>query len=363
MAVKRPAAVLILGAASLVVLCLYQALPPGNAELRSTMLAASRLTARAAAAVRAAREAKGAAVDAAADVNRTGLIGVESSGLTTSLGDLEAKRTSTNPDFAGLLVRLFREAGARRGDVAAVGASSSFPGLVLATLAACRALDLEPVAISSLGASQWGANDPAFSWLDMAGAVTEAGVFDARPVAATLGGDGDVGLDMSDENRAMLRAAVRALGRPLIEEGDLATDVARRMDIYDAAARGRRIVVFVNIGGNLANLGADPAVLRLEAGLAKTVPAAAPGQGGVIHAMASRGVPVIHLLHVAGLCRRYDLPWDPRPLPGPGEGGLAGMMERRDPGRLVIAAVWTVLVLALLAILNSAASPIGSLDK
>jgi poly-gamma-glutamate system protein len=344
---KRPAAVLILGAASLLVFGLYQALPPGNAELRSGMLAASRLAARAAAAVRAAREAKGAAVDAATDVNRTGLIGVESSGLTTSLGDLEAKRTSTNPDFAALLVRLFREAGARRGDVAAVGASSSFPGLVLATLAACRALELEPVVVSSLGASQWGANDPAFSWLDMAGAVTEAGVFDARPAAVTLGGDGDVGLDMSDENRTKLRAEVRALGRPLIEESDLATDVARRMDVYDAAALGRRIAVFVNIGGNLANLGVDSGVLRLEPGLSRSVAAAARGRGGVIYAMASRGVPVVHLLHVAGLCRRYGLPWDPRPLPGPGQGGFAALMERRDPGRLVIAAVWTALVLAL----------------
>lgn len=347
MAVKRPAAVLILGAASLLVFGLYRALPPGNAELRSGMLAASRLAARAAAAVRAARETKGAAVDPAADANRTGLIGVESSPLTTSLGDLEAKRTTANPDFAALLVRLFREAGARRGDVAAVGASSSFPALVLATLAACRALELEPAVISSLGASQWGANDPAFPWLDMAEAVTEAGVFDARPIAATLGGDGDIGLDMDGESREKLRAAVRVLGRPLIEEADPAADVTRRMEAYDAAAGGRRIAVFVNIGGNSANLGTDAAVLRLEPGLAETVPAAAPGRGGVIQAMASRGVPVVHLLHVAGLCRRYGLPWDPKPLPEPGEGGLDKLLESRDPGRLVVAAAWIALVLAL----------------
>ncbi len=350
MAVKRPAAGLILGAASLIVFGVYRALPPGNAELRAEMLGASRLAARAAAAVLAAREAKGAAVDRAADVNGTGLIGVESSGLTTSLGDLEAKRTSANPDFAALLVRLFREAGAKRGDVVAVGASSSFPALVLATLAACRALELEPVVISSLGASQWGANDPAFSWLDMAGAVTEAGVFDARPAAVTLGGDGDVGLDMRDESRTKLRAGVRALGRPLIEESDLTADVARRLDAYDAGARGRRIAVLVNIGGNLANLGADPGVLRLEPGLSSPTAAAAAGRGGVIQAMASRGLPVIHLLHVAGLCRRYGLPWDPRPLPAPGQGGLAGLAEGRASGRLVIAAVWTAILLALAVI-------------
>lgn len=347
MAVKREAAVLILGAASLLVFGVYRTLPPGNAGLRSDMLAASRLASRAAAAVRAAREAKGAAVDPATDVNGTGLIGVSSSDLTTSLGDLPAKRTSTNPDFAALLARLFREAGARRGDIAAIGASSSFPALILATLAACRALELEPAIVSSLGASQWGANDPGFSWLDMARAVTEAGVLDARPAAVTLGGDADVGLDMSEVGRASLRAGVRALGWELVEERDPAADVARRMAAYDAAARRRRIAVFVNIGGNLANLGPDAGVLKLRPGLSSPAAAAAAGRGGVIQAMASRGVPVIHLLHVAGLCRRYGLPWDPRPLPAPGEGGLAGLAEGKPPGRIIIAVVWPAFLLAL----------------
>jgi hypothetical protein len=43
--------------------------------------------------------------------------------------------------------------------------------------------------------------------------------------------------------------------------------------------------------------------------------------------MAAAGVPVVHLLNVKGLCERYGLPWDPRPLPRPGEGPL----DRRDP--------------------------------
>ena len=41
---------------------------------------------------------------------------------------------------------------------------------------------------------------------------------------------------------------------------------------------------------------------------------------GVVFAMAARGVPVIHLLYIKGLCDRYRLPWDPRPLPEPGRG-------------------------------------------
>ena len=40
------------------------------------------------------------------DLNVTGLIGPEYADLFTSLGDLEAKRTTTNPDMAALLVHL-----------------------------------------------------------------------------------------------------------------------------------------------------------------------------------------------------------------------------------------------------------------
>jgi hypothetical protein len=45
--------------------------------------------------------------------------------------------------------------------------------------------------------------------------------------------------------------------------------------------------------------------------------------------MAAAGVPVIHLLNVKGLCERYGLPWDPRPLPEP---DLDGLYRRASPG-------------------------------
>ncbi|OQX85874.1 hypothetical protein B6D60_07145, partial [candidate division KSB1 bacterium 4484_87] len=68
------------------------------------------------------------------DPNRTNLVGREYSPITTTLGDLIAKRTATNPDFAALLVRWFHELNLSPGDVIAVGSSGSFPSLTLATL-------------------------------------------------------------------------------------------------------------------------------------------------------------------------------------------------------------------------------------
>jgi len=45
------------------------------------------------------------------DPNQTGLIGLENSPLTTTIGNLQAKRTATNPALAALMVRLIRKPG------------------------------------------------------------------------------------------------------------------------------------------------------------------------------------------------------------------------------------------------------------
>ena len=66
------------------------------------------------------------------DPNKTGLIGAEYTEITTTLGPLEVKRSTTNPDFAALMIELFSEADLEAGDLIAVGASGSFPALAIA---------------------------------------------------------------------------------------------------------------------------------------------------------------------------------------------------------------------------------------
>ena len=290
--------------------------PPGRAE----MTEASRLMARASAALEGCRESRGIPLDLEADPNGTGLIGLESSPITTSAGRLEAKRTTTNPNFAGLAVSLLREAGVRRGDVIAVGASSSFPALIVATLAGAEVMGVEPLVISSLGASEYGANIPGFDWTDMEDCLRAAGVLDVRPIARAVGGDGDVGRDMSPEGRALLESRGRAGGVPFLEEPDLERNVASRMARYRKSAGRRPIKAFVNIGGSWANIGTDAEVLKLEPGLARDVFIPPPAGRGVLQAMAAEKIPVVHLLNIKGLCDRYGIPWDPRPLPPLGEG-------------------------------------------
>lgn len=324
-------------------------IPGSPAPAVDAALQAARLMAEAIDTLKPCAKERVVIIDPSTDLNRTALIGLEDSPITTSLGQLEAKRTAANPNFAGCLVRMLEEAGVGRGDAVAVGASSSFPGMILATLAAVRAIGASPVVISSLGASNWGANNPAFTQLEILDCLRSAGLFDARPAALAVGGVNDDGTDMSEAGRAFLREKIRAAGYPVIEEPDLAANVRARMSVYEAGAAGKRIAAFVNVGGSWANMGVDPGILELRPGLTevKTIPP--PGKRGVIQEMASRGIPVIHLLFIRGLAERCGLPWDPVPLPAPGAGEGSKGGSRAGSVRLVLILAYIVLAVSVLA--------------
>jgi poly-gamma-glutamate system protein len=316
---RRIVILYVLAALALGAFLFFQSSPrrAGSPRLASIEREASQTMARAENAVRACRLAKGIAIDPQTDPNDTGLIGLPTSSITTSLGSLEAKRTTTNPAFAGLLVRLIREAGARRGDVVAVGASSSFPALVIATLSACRVLGVEPLVISSLGSSEWGANIPEFNWWDIEDCLNASGVLSVHPIAYSIGGIEDRGADMSPAGRGLIMRQAAGRGVRLLEEPGLEATVAARMRLTNERAGGRPLKAFINIGGSWVNLGLDSRVLNVKPGLnmkggrneIRDFPP--PEKSGMIFAMARRGIPVIHLLYVKGLCRDYGIPWDP----------------------------------------------------
>ncbi|MEW5981207.1 MAG: poly-gamma-glutamate system protein [Acidobacteriota bacterium] len=285
---------------------------------------AAEVMARSLDAIRALRLSLGRPIDPALDPNETGIIGDEFTPLTTSLGDVETKRTTTNPAFAAVMVRYFREAGLGRGDVVGVGASGSFPALLLATLSAARALELEPIVIYSIGSSMYGANLPGFTFVEMLSHLRTEGLLPYELAAVSPGGHEDRGAGvLFDEDGTMLAAEARRSGLPVIDAASLAESIERRLSIYAAASRGRPIRCFVNIGGASASFGNTPASLDLPNGLVREVPAipASPTRG-LVFEFAARGVAVVHLLHVRGLARDNGVPFDPAPLP------LAG--TRRD---------------------------------
>jgi poly-gamma-glutamate system protein len=296
------------------------------------------------------RQSRGIGIEPARDVNLTGLIGVESSPLTTSLGNLEAKRTTVNPNFAGLIAFLLREAGVGKGGTVAIGASSSVPGRIVASLCAVRALDLQGLLVCSLGSSEWGANHPGFHCLDILSCLERSGHSAAKPVGLSLGGEGDTGQDMSPEGRALVIRLGRETGLPFVSEPDLQKNVRRRLRIFEQAAGGAPLQAFVNIGGGYANMGTDSEILKVEPGLAVFSGIPPPERRGLIFEMAARRVPVIHLLYVKGLCERYGLPWDPSPLPEPGEGAFYERKEIDPKDFLILAAAYFLLAAVGLAV-------------
>jgi len=329
---------------SLAFFLLAKIIPSREASfLREKMRAASRVMSEAMAAIRECREAKDLPIDPATDINITGIIGLKSSPFTTTLGSLPAKRTSANPNFAGLMIFLLRKAGVDHGDTIAVGASGSFPALLLAVLSAARTMELKPLVFLSLGASQWGANRPEFHLLHMRACLQEHGTLSFQPVGVSIGGDQDNGKDMREEGRTLLLKDIRDSGLPVLSDGGLKANVESRMELYLQKAAGRPIKAFVNIGGSWANLGTDSSILHLKPGLGKILRFPPEDRQGVVHAMAALDIPVIHLLFVNGLVQKYGLSWDPVPLPRPGEEELYRQVAEKQESFLYISVIYLVL--------------------
>jgi len=255
------------------------------------------------------RQKRADSIDPEVDPNRTGLIGEEFTELTTTVGELEAKRTTTNPDMAALVCYLLMKVGVKKDDCVAIGASGSFPGLIVATLSACKAIGAKTCVICSIGASQWGANQPDFTVLDLFRWLTELG-FD-EPILFCFGGSDNRGTEFSEEVRKMLKEKAFRYGFQLYEGSSLSTDKEYFHHFYMQSCNGR-IAAFVNIGGSLINVGKSPTAVQLY-GIVKSAKDLDPGS--MMGLMASENVPVLTFLNVRKLVTKYSLPWDPIPLP------------------------------------------------
>jgi poly-gamma-glutamate system protein len=248
------------------------------------------------------------------DFRHTGMIGPEWSELTTTVGDPEAKRTTINPNFAALIVHLLNEAGVKKGDTIAISSSASFPALLIASLSAAKALDLQPLVMISLGSSSFGASNPKFTLWDMYRLLLNNHIIDFQPVAVSFGGEDDTGSEFDPDLSNRLRKSIQEAGIPMISESDLQKNRLIRENLF-FGGNPHRIKAFINTGGSYANMGSSQSVLNIKPGLVRKAVIPVPAKQGLIHAMLQKRVPVIHLLFIKGLTRKYNLPWDPASEP------------------------------------------------
>ena len=261
-------------------------------------------------------------IDVVNDPNETALIGQDITPITTDRGYIEAKLTTTNPNFAAVVVDILKEADLKKNDVVAVAFTGSFPGLNIAVHSAIQTLKLKPIIITSVGASNWGANDPYYTWLDMERVLFKAGVFKNKSVAASIGGGLDRGRGLSPEGRQLIVDAIERNKVEFINEEHLESSIQRRIEIYNQHREKNKIKAFINVGGGISSIGSVENAQFIPNGLSRTLLMKNFPVRGLLIQMAEKNIPVIHLLNVNQLAQEYGLQINPTPLPRPGEGEI-----------------------------------------
>jgi poly-gamma-glutamate system protein len=288
-------------------------------------------------------------IDVVNDPNRTTLIGQDITPITTDQGNIDAKLTSTNPNFAAVVVDMLKEADLKENDAVAVSFTGSFPALNIAVHSAIQTLKLKPVIITSVGASNWGANDPYFTWLDMEKYLYDAKLFKYKSVAASMGGGLDKGRGLSPEGRNLIKAAVDRAGIEFINEEFLENSIEKRFNIYKSHSR-TPIKLFINVGGGIASVGSIENYQFVPSGYSPPLTIKNFPIKGVLIRMSEENIPFIHLLNITQLAEKYGLPLTPAPLPVPGEGEIFVQKQYSMTLTVIIAFILIVFISIVLVL-------------
>jgi poly-gamma-glutamate system protein len=234
----------------------------------------------------------------------TVIVGLYWSELTTTLGNYAVKRSSENPIAAALMVRLLKDAGVTSDSVVAINASGSFPGFVLAALAACAALDVPTYVIASIGSSTFGANIPGNTIADMLlkDRVRSLGF---TLLAITPGGGNDRGLALDEEELERIAQMAEHEGIPFIVPLNLSDAINLRETMFHEAGS----TVLMNIGGGHASMGSNHD-LALLAGVLNPAEYTTFEEAGLVQHFLMAGIPVIQVLNVNRLYGYYGLELD-----------------------------------------------------
>ena len=265
-------------------------------------------------------------IDIENDPNETGLVGVPYSLITTDEGDLDAKLTTLDPNFSAVIVDLLFTAGLEKNDTIAVMLTGSMPGANIALLSACQVMGIHPIIISSIGASQWGANQVDFTWLDMEDILIENKLINSRSVASSIGGRNDMGRLLSPLGRDLIMENIKNYDLPLIRENRLADNIKKRTDIYNEYHPIDKYDGVVNIGGGVASLGTSFNYRLIPPGIVNRSDIVgidnSSGIEGAFSYFLKKNITGLHILNIKSIIENYNLPFAPIPHPKIGEGVL-----------------------------------------
>jgi len=314
-------ALLVIAAIAAAAIGVVEGFPEPTSELYfQQMLEASELADEALTVVRRERERRRIRVDPIADPAGSGLIGFPVTEVTTNTGNLLAKQTAINPNWAAVTIQLLHEAGVEEGDTVAVGVSGSFPGLNVAVYAALTVMRANAIIISSASASQWGANRPDFLWPDMERALFEHKIFPFRSAAVSPGGAEDRAAGLSEDGLKVLKRRLKRTRLPIIEPESYADSVVERMAIYRERAGDKPIRAYINVGGGTSSVGTRRSKFAYQPGVNRATPPKAALIDSVMARFLDKGIPVIHFLQINRMAQRFGLPVSPQVRPAVGTG-------------------------------------------
>ena len=273
------------------------------------------------------RMVSGVFIDDENDPNETGLVGSPFSLITTDEGDLDAKLTTLDPNFAAGMVELMVQIGLEKNDTVAVLVTGSMPGGNIATLTALKALGVHPIVITSVGASQWGANQTDFTWLDMEKILYSEDLIPTRSIAASIGGRNDMGRLLSPQGRNIINENISKHGLPLIKKNRLADNIDHRMKLFKSITSIDNYSAMINVGGGVASLGTSFNSKLLPAGIVyrsdvQNISLQNGGIEGVLSKFSKNEIPVLHVLNIKSLTKKLGMPFAPIPIPEIGVGAL-----------------------------------------
>ncbi len=352
----KPSNITLIGLAAfaiLVIILAEKTAEPERQPYYDKKLQAAKIALLAQQAIKEYSRTLGIPIDVQNDPYRTGLIGQERTPITSDRGIVTAKILATNPNYAAAFVDMLVKAKVKKQGVIAVGMTGSLPGWNIAFLAACSALELTPLIISSIGASDWGANLPSLTWLDMERVLNERGVLQFKSVAASVGGPSDNGRGLSPEGRDLIKAAIDRNHVSFINEPTLQASIDKRMGVYGAAAESLKkpISCYINIGGGSASIGGTANAKLIPPGVTHHLAVKNFPMRAVINLMAEQGLPVINLLEVEKIALKYSFPVEiTEKAPELGEGTLFFKDRYSIVSTLILAIILAVVVFVVIRI-------------
>ena len=290
----------------------------------------------------------GVFIDDENDPNETGLVGSPFSLITTDEGDLDAKLTTLDPNFSAGMVELMLRMSLQEGDTIAILLTGSMPGANIAVLTAASAMGLIPMVITSVGASQWGANHADFTWLDMESILFNKGLINSRSVAASVGGRNDMGRLLSPAGREIIISNIENYNIPLIRKNRLAENIDERMKLFESFNKITNYSAMINVGGGVASLGTSFNSKLLPAGIINrsdvvNISIRDGGIEGVLAKFAKKNVPVLHVLNIKSLTEQLGMQFAPIPIPEVG----SGVLYAEEKYNILIATVCLFIVCGL----------------